>query len=222
MTCPTVGREGALLLPKHRKDYAMTEVDTIVFLDLEQTIIASFDDPFLINVQSIKQFLQDRNVTEVGIYSFAIWDQKDQHTFETHIKPTIELALGITVKTWPTLQDFVRADREYTGIRFDPEFETHEFIQLRGKKDGFLHYVQHKYNFKKAILIDDVVPNLTIIDRDRDRTIELWNVDRLEYGIMPHPGEPARRLLNANELFDSVMGCQSFLCQHTVSRMGSV
>lgn len=158
----------------------MTEVDTLVFLDLEQTIIASFDDPFLINVQSIKQFLQERNITEVGIFSFAIWDQKDQYTFKDHIKPAIELALGVTVKTWPTLQDMVRADREFTGVRFDTELETHRFTQLRGKKDGFLHYVQHKYNFKKAILIDDVVPNLTIIDRDRDRTIELWNVDRLE------------------------------------------
>lgn len=157
----------------------MTDVDTIVFLDLEQTIIASFDDPFLINVQEIKQFLQERRVTEVGIYSFAIWDQKDQHTFEEQIKPSIEQALEITVKTWPTLQDMVRADREFTGIRFDPEWETHEFIQLRGKKDGFVHYVQHRYNFKTAILIDDVVPNLTIIDRDRNRTIELWNVDRL-------------------------------------------
>ena len=151
-----------------------------IWLDLEQTIIASFGNPELCNVQKIGAFLQANNVSEVGIFSFAIWNEADQHEFEKHIKPTIELALDVHVVTWPTVQNMMKADFEYTGVRFDTAWEVSEFIQLRGKMGAFEHFIRSRRpNFIRAVLIDDVVTDTTITNRKTGQTIEFWNVDNL-------------------------------------------
>ena len=149
------------------------------WLDLEQTIIASWDDVFLINVGSIKEFLKDRGITEVGIFSFAIYNEADKEEFQKNVKPIIERALGVTVILWPSVRDMIRIDKQYTGDHFDSENEVHDYIQFRGKKDGFINYINATCNFDTAILIDDVVPDLTLSHRFDGWSIELWNVDSL-------------------------------------------
>lgn len=149
------------------------------WLDLEQTIIASWDDVFLINVTTIRDFLKSRNITEVGIFSFAIYNEADKEEFRKNIKPIIELALGVTVIAWPSVRDMIRVEKQYSGVVFDSEYEVHDYIQLRGKKDGFINYVNATCEFETAILIDDVVPDLTLSHRFKGWSIELWNVDSL-------------------------------------------
>ena len=149
------------------------------WLDLEQTIIASWDDVFLINVTTIRDFLKSRNITEVGIFSFAIYNEADKEEFRKNVKPIIELALGVTVTTYPSVQDMIRVEKQFTGVRFDQPYEVTEYIHLRGKKDAFINYIQGICEFETAILIDDVVPDLTLSHRFKGWAIELWNVDSL-------------------------------------------
>ena len=157
----------------------MHKVHTILYLDLEATIIASWQDPHLINVASIRHFLKERRITEVSIFSYAIYNDADKRIFAEQIKPDIERALGVTVMGWPSVQDMIREEKKYTGIVFDQAYEVTEYIQLRGKKDGFINYVQGTCEFEVAILIDDVVPDLTLSHRFKGWSIELWNVDSL-------------------------------------------
>lgn len=160
----------------------MTNVDTVCFLDLEQTIISIWTDPVLCNVGKIRSFLEENDIKTVGIFSFAIYNYNDQVIFEREIKPMIERALGVTVLTWPSVQDQVKADQEFTGRRSYSDFEIHDFIAYRGKQDAFRNYVLSKlskYQFRRAILIDDVVPDQTIVDRRNNWAIEYYNVDRL-------------------------------------------
>ena len=158
----------------------MNTVSDIFFIDLEQTIIESWDSPDLINVGKIRKFLTDNNAKTVNIFSFAIWGEDDQRKFASKIKPSIEKALGLPVGLYPSVQDMIAADFGLTGIRFEQGHEVSEFIQLRGKKDGFINFVLAKCHFKRAILIDDVVPDLTLTHRNFGWSVELWNVDSLE------------------------------------------
>lgn len=157
----------------------MTNADTIVFLDLEQTIIASWDDPYLCNVSKIRDFLEKLKVKEIGIFSFAIYNDTDVAIFWRDIAPIIERALDVKVLVAPSVQSQIRIDREFTGHSFSPDTEVHDFIALRGKVQAFINYVNATYHYNRAILIDDVVPDHTLTDRRNGWSIEFYNVDRI-------------------------------------------
>jgi len=158
----------------------MNTKSELFFLDLEETIIHSFSDPVLCNVQRIRSFLKKAGATEVHIFSYAIHDDFDRETFNKHIKPTVELALGVKVMSCVTVPEMVKADYEYTGVKFEKGHEVSEFIQLRGKKDGFINYVLARCGkFTRAVLIDDIVPDLTVTHRKKGWSIELWNVNSI-------------------------------------------
>lgn len=149
----------------------------LVFIDLEQTIIGVFGDPELCNVDKIHKFLRSHRVHTVHIFSFAIWSENDQLVFTKSIQPMIERALEVKVGHHPSVQDMMRADQEHTGVRFDPQWEVSEYIQLRGKPQGFINYINAKHKYHCAVLIDDVVPNMTVRYDDTASTIHLLNVD---------------------------------------------
>ena len=151
----------------------------LFFIDLEQTIIESWQAPDLINVQRIRSWLEVEKADEIRIFSFAIWNEIDKQRFNDEIKTRIEDALGLPVMSWPSVQDMMKADFRHTGIRFETGHEVSEFIQLRGKKDAFMHFVFDQYDFHRAVLIDDVVPDLTVAHRKKGWSVELWNVDSL-------------------------------------------
>ena len=157
----------------------MFKKSNLFFIDLEQTIIESWDNPNLINVQRISTWLKQERADELRIFSFAIWDDKDKRKFDNDIKPAIQLALDLPVVSWPSVQDMMRADFNHTGIRFEEGHAVSEFIQLRGKEQGFFNYVCNQYDFDRAVLIDDVVPDLTRAHRIKGWSVEFWNVDSL-------------------------------------------
>ena len=157
----------------------MTEINSIYFLDLEQTIVSSFGDPVLCNVTRIKNFLSSRGATAVHIFSFAIYNDTDKKTFDREIKPMIETALELPVMTAPSVLDMIRADYKFTGERFDSDFAVIDYIRLRGKKIGFYNYVCDTYDFNTAVLIDDTMPDETVVNRKKGWRIEYWNVDSI-------------------------------------------
>lgn len=157
----------------------MFKKSNLFFIDLEQTIIESWDNPNLINVQRISTWLKQERADELRIFSFAIWDDKDKRKFDNDIKPAIQLALDLPVVSWPSVQDMMRADFNHTGIRFEEGHAVSEFIQLRGKEQGFFNFVCNQYDFDRAVLVDDVVPDLTRTHRIKGWSVEFWNVDSL-------------------------------------------
>lgn len=82
-----------------------------VFLDLEDTIITPANEGWhkteLINVKLIKDFIEKFQPDIINIFSFAIWDQHQLQLFNTHSRPMIEDALGITFSLIPTVDDMI-------------------------------------------------------------------------------------------------------------------
>lgn len=151
-------------------------MNTCVFLDLEETIIDSWQSGLLVNVQVLREFLEKNNVTEIGIFSFAVYNDRDLEIFNRDHKPFIEKALNVTVTSCVTVEQMQKSDTKFTGIFFD---NISDFISVRGKKDAFINFVNANIKFDKAMLIDDVVPNMTIRFNDLNKEIELVNVLKL-------------------------------------------
>ena len=64
-----------------------------VFLDLEQTVITDWYDGYLANTTQVREFLATQKVTQFTVFSFAVWDQKDQDEFDSRHRRVLEKAL---------------------------------------------------------------------------------------------------------------------------------
>jgi hypothetical protein len=71
---------------------------TILFLDLEKTIIHSWDDPILINEERIIDIIRRINPNQIGVYSFAIYNKNDLDIFQKTILFELECALHIKIE----------------------------------------------------------------------------------------------------------------------------
>jgi len=80
-----------------------------LFLDLEDTIItpvvngwASFE---VINLQKIKDLMEEFQPDAVNIFSFAIHDNHQLKLFNAHTRPFLEEVLGVCLGMVPTVDD---------------------------------------------------------------------------------------------------------------------
>jgi hypothetical protein len=151
----------------------------LFFLDLEETVIRSFDNPRLVNIEKVKKFLHNHGATELHIFSYAIHSEADRTIFNRDIKPRLEEILELPIVSCPTIPEVMKADYELTGLFFSPTSEVTEYIYTRGKTYGFINYVNNKYNYTRAVLIDDTVADMTITYRNLGARIDFYNVGSL-------------------------------------------
>jgi hypothetical protein len=156
-----------------------------VFLDLEETVIVSWHDRYFTNVQKVRDWLKEHQITEVGIFSFAIYNDADKEIFEKEIKVGLADAFGISITTWPSVLEMMKIDTKFTGDRwFDPRSVGQgvtDYINTRGKQQGFINFANAMYpDARNIALLDDVVQDVTLTYRDTGRQIHLVNVDKLD------------------------------------------
>ena len=125
---------------------------TTLWFDLEATLIESWGEPFIINQEKIFNFLKEFPCDEIGIFSFAIWDDKDRWFFSTHLKPHIEAIFGIGIARVPTKQELFQAIKKNHKCKFSFE-DFHDFWD---KEKGFVDWIRVT-NSGTHILIDDMV-----------------------------------------------------------------
>ena len=143
-----------------------------VFLDLEQTVLNNWDEGLLINATRVREFLAAQGATQFTVFSFAVWNEKDQQDFERLHRSGLERALDCTVDACPSVEDFMAADTQLTGLHFD---SLTDFISIRGKVGAFTNWVRFQ-GICHAVLLDDVVPNVDIVSRDTGDVIRFVNV----------------------------------------------
>jgi len=146
----------------------------ILYIDLEETIIRSWDQPFLINTDRIKRFVDKHCFKEVSIFSFAIWNNIDREHFENHIKNEIENCLNISVNNVPTKEEILSIVRRLNRI----EIDSLELSTMWGKERSFEDYILSTMNESvRVTLIDDAVQNkIVLCDNVR---IKFVNVDNI-------------------------------------------
>ena len=125
----------------------------------------------------VNRWLKGLGVSEVRLFSFAVWDAKDQARFAREFKPWLERDLGVKFLDCPTVDDFSKADTQVTRLRWDTRFD---FTQTRGKLDGFRSWCKLNFDKQHNVLLDDVVPNATWHDTDSGLKLEFVNVRSLK------------------------------------------
>lgn len=156
----------------------MSNTNTQVFLDLEETVIDSWGSGLLINIQKVRSWLQQFGSKKpVHIFSFAVWDQQDQQEFEQRLRAPLEQALDTHVITVPSVEDLAREHFRVTGTRWE---SVTDFISHVGKPGGFEFWAEHRFTGSHCVLLDDVVPNKTVTNHDTNTVVELVNIKRLK------------------------------------------
>jgi hypothetical protein len=127
-----------------------------VFLDLEQTVLSSWDEGVLVNKTKVHDFLKEQKATGFHVFSFAVWNDDDVNEFNRRFKTFLENALDCKVLSCFSCADFRKADTELTGVRFD---DLTDFISVRGKVGAFQSWCELNFSGQSNVLVDDVVPN---------------------------------------------------------------
>lgn len=151
----------------------MREDVDILFLDLEATVIESWEVPVLDNIEKIKQILRELNPHKIGIFSFAIWSDEDLDTFNRTIRSNIERELGISIS-----DDLIPTKRSvHLKIKEDGKevffakraMSFDDFVELWSKDRAFIDWCRASFTNKRIVLLDDIVttcklelPDLTI------------------------------------------------------------
>lgn len=153
----------------------------VVYLDLEETVINNWQEQFLVHTYDVRKWLREHDVAEVGIFSFAIHNSIDKVLFEKSLKADLERALEVKIVKWPSVIEMMEDDTRHTGDHWfqndSPGFAVTEYINTRGKQNAFINYVDYRHeDAKNAVLLDDVVRNMTLTYHDLERSIHLVNV----------------------------------------------
>ncbi len=151
----------------------------MVFLDLEETVIESFGEPFLIRVQAVRRFLAAEAPSRIGIFSAALGAEDKPYLFRT-ILPTLERGLGIVVDEAliPTVPEVCRAIERKRGLGRNTVSEP-DFFDFFNKDLGFLTFVRDHAALSgcECVLLDDLVEDIEITLPDRK--VRLVNVASL-------------------------------------------
>ena len=146
-----------------------------VWLDLEQTIINNWQEGLLINSTAIRRWLNQHEVGDIHIWSFAIYNDKDLKDFvQSGMKEAIERILNRKILSHPSVEQMQQMVYKYERIKYD---HWSEFTALNGKQWSFIKFCLGEHPDKKCVLIDDVVPSLEIKNVKTGGEIILINVN---------------------------------------------
>ena len=122
------------------------------FFDLEETLITEFDNPVIMNKDKVKQCWFP---PEVGIFSFAMWNETDRIYFTNTIKPLLEDVFGFVITEAPTIDEIT----EVLKTKWIAIQDRGDIFDFFDKERAFIEYCRLMYPEQACTLIDDRVHN---------------------------------------------------------------
>lgn len=154
-----------------------------IFFDIEQTIIPSWNDIYFFNRKKIIDFIQNYNIKNIHIFSFAIRNEEDIKYFYDNIKPEIEDVFNVKIISYPTVEQMIETDSLVTGNNFD---SINSFISSRGKVGAFASWAKYNFSNQYNVLIDDVVPDKVVTDENSNCKIQFINAFSENYELIKY------------------------------------
>lgn len=150
----------------------------IVLLDLEKTVIESWDEPFILwnNVDKIKHLLEEVQV-KLGLMSWAVWDAKDKEIFNRTMRPGIEEALGLKFDdslVW-SMDDWAENVFKF----HNKKVSRADLFDMFGKQEVLfvLSSCLPAFNGKNVLLLDDAVEHdRSFISHKNNCSVTIKNV----------------------------------------------
>lgn len=161
---------------------------TILFLDLEDTVITpvinGWANTQMINTDKLRALLLQLKPTEVGIFSFAIWNEFELRGFNHGTRPMLERFLGHALTFVPTVDDQI-IPAACSQMKLSPDVvEFSDMSDFWGKQQAFRLCVRNIFKNRtklddplKVVLLDDVVFDETFHWPDLNLTGQIINID---------------------------------------------
>lgn len=150
---------------------------TICFFDLEETLINEWGEFFIVNEKKVSKFIKTLpNNTEFGLFSFAVYNQKDLDLFNKEHKDFIQNVFGFKFddNLLFTVEDIISNIKK---IKKTLKFDFKDFFDFFDKESSFS--LMSKLNeFKNChlILVDDLVNNIELFNKDLNVKVTFINV----------------------------------------------
>jgi hypothetical protein len=159
-----------------------------LWLDLEDTIITPVVNGWfnvqLMNIVKVRQVIKEFEPDYVHIFSFAIWDQAQLHSFNTLLRDHLERALGVEFSVVPTVDDDILPRCcKVAGIHRD----TVSFLEMSdfwGKHEAFRLFMRSTYADMQpdvsvdVMLLDDSVINESFNWPDLRISGRIFNIEK--------------------------------------------
>ncbi len=158
-----------------------TKNPSVLLLDLELTLIQSWEEPDWLeeNANKIKNFINSQNFDSFGLFSLAVWEDKDVVKFNSFLRPIIEKELGINFDDmWIlTKTKIIQKVRQNTKLAFfGQDINDFDFFL---QKDHLLTFLilNNAWPNTNITLIDDTVKNCNLIlDNSTTNIININNL----------------------------------------------
>lgn len=154
-----------------------TEQNFIVLLDLEETLIKSWDEPVWIPTgDNVTKFLHGEWTGDptpfqgrMGLMSWAVWDEGDKRKFNEELRPELEerLRFKFSDELVFSMEDWASMVLEASGLKL----ERSDLFDMCKKEDVLFKLRKHKlFHHTSTWLLDDAVAKFDIIQNIDNRS----------------------------------------------------
>jgi hypothetical protein len=148
-----------------------------LFLDLELTLIDTWDECNVINrnVALIRDWIDENEPDEIGVFSFAVWDLHDKEDTREKLRWLWDM-LDVNISRVPSVADLIELLKKTLNINV---MSSQDFFDFFGRKNvAFEHFILAVFKdggdfvlfddcvetHTKTITINDITWNLSFID----------------------------------------------------------
>lgn len=150
----------------------------LVLADLEQTLIESWDQPVLMPHRAgmVRDFLAAHPDAELGLMSWAVYDDRDMDIFRRQMAPDLEQFLGRSwCRRWTLSLDQWGQELSRATNKFLPR---QELFDIFGKAEVFLALgrAHPEWVARQIVLFDDAFGSCQLVVEDRNTTARIVSV----------------------------------------------
>ena len=146
-------------------------MNTVIFFDLELTLIEDWSNPLLQHHANpaLIPWIKQQGDFKAGLLSFAVWNERDLTVFNRTLRKDIEDVFGFSFDDGLMLikDQLLAKTRTWEKMPFLSADDFSDFFNKRkAMEDLWLHEFQQPNT--RVILLDDTVPNFTISSDEVD------------------------------------------------------
>ena len=148
----------------------------VLLLDLEETIIPEFGNFYVPDHwgRCVRNFIKEQRFSEVRIFSWAIYNQKDKLTFEKFALP-IGLEVGSPFEYIYTIEEIIDLIRKHCNIKLN---DINDFFDFYTKERALFDLIINGWSPNTHfVLLDDAVKELEL--RTESTVFESVNFKKL-------------------------------------------
>lgn len=143
-----------------------------IWIDIENTLVESWDINLPINIEKIDNIIKKFSPCNIGIFSFAIWNDENKREFNEKFKNDFQTRLNCIIddNMIPTkmklFNDIRNANIPEISLIPQSNFTFMDFCDFWNKERAFVDWIRLTNKTGTHILIDDFVQNATLTFND--------------------------------------------------------